>query len=103
MNRQNRKILTRVKFLVLGIAMLIVTPGGAMQINKSSVMSALVSEQQVDKVLNEILVNKRIERKRRDCSLGIPCTRKVVNYRIGHKKAIALAAMMGLGIKARIN
>ncbi len=94
MDRQNREISIKAKLVILGIAMLMVTPGGAMQISAPSAMPALVDEP---------TTNQRVERKIRDCSLGIPCTRRVVSHQIKHKKAIALAAMMGLGMKIRAN
>ncbi len=86
----NRQVSMKARVFVLGMAMLAVTPGGARQMVPPSVMPALGEEASVE---------RRIERKRRDCSLGIPCSRRVLSHQLKRENAIALAAMVGLGIK----
>ena len=103
MKKGNRKASIKVRFIALCIAMLIVTPGGAMQSKQSFNASALINTQTADEITKEKIPVRTTVRKARDCSLGIPCKRKPVNYRIERKQAIALAVMMGLGAKARIH
>jgi len=103
MKIQNRNISAKFQIVVLGVAMLIVPPGGAVQMNMSYIMPALVTGQPLNEAIKKKSVINQIKQKVRDCSIGIPCKRKVVDYRIGRQKAVALAVMMRLGMKARIN
>ncbi|HEC17439.1 MAG TPA: hypothetical protein ENI99_12840 [Sedimenticola sp.] len=86
-----------IRLLVLGVALLVVTPGGAVQTDWSSARADAVAIRPVDGLLGPKVQNEGVERKVRRCSVGNPCKRKVAKGRIKRRKAMMLAIMMGLG------
>ena len=101
MNIKRKQISIRAKLLALSITMLVVTPGGAVQTDWSSAKMGLIEAHPAAKIVKQVEPIKRVKRRVRDCSLGIPCRRNVAGHRVKRGKAMAFAVMMGLGAKPK--